>query len=186
MKKDKKIISKGKIYFILLRYLILLALMFSLPLLYKVLTPLTLYPVTTLLKIFFNNVTLIMNNTGTQILIINLKTFIKIIPACIAGSAYLLLLILNLTVSMNLQKRVYTLLSSFLILLLLNIIRITIFSSLFCYNFTFFDFTHKLLWYFLSTIFVIAVWFFIVKIFSIKEIPVYSDIKTILKLGKIR
>ena len=44
---------KDKAIKISIRYLILLALMFSLPLIYKIFTPLTIYPTSYLLKIFY-------------------------------------------------------------------------------------------------------------------------------------
>jgi len=162
-----------KIYEIPIRYLILLGFMFSLPLIYKIFTPLTIYPTTALLDIFYNA------EVYKSMIILDYDTYINLIPACIAGSAYLLLLILNLTVPMNLKKRIQSILLSFLILLVLNILRIFILSVLYHNSAPFFDFTHALFWYLLSTLFVIGIWFYIVKIFSIKEIPIYSDIKTI-------
>ena len=186
MKKAGKRLLKSnkKIFFIFLRYLILLILVFTLSLIYKIFTPLTIYPVAWLLKLFFNTVSLstnLIDGEKVTALIINSKTFIQLIPACIAGSAYLLFLILNLAIPMNIKKRAYSLIVSFAILLLLNILRIALFSSLLYYDFPFFDFTHKLFWYILSTIFVVLIWFFVVKIFSIKEIPVYSDFKYLIK-----
>jgi hypothetical protein len=79
-----------KHYNLLMRYIILLALMFTLPLIYKILLPLTIYPVAGLLKIFYQV------SVHKDIIMIGLDTPIQIISACIAGSAYLLLLILNL------------------------------------------------------------------------------------------
>lgn len=166
---------ENKSLFILLRYLILLGLMFTLPLIYKILTPLTIYPSIILLKLFYN---VTINNL---LVIINNKTFIQIIPACVAGSAYLLLLILNLSIPMKLKKRIYLIFLSFFILLILNILRIFILSVLYHHDFIFFDLTHKLFWYFLSTIFVVLIWLFIVKKYSVKEIPVYSDIRYLMK-----
>ena len=153
-----------------IRYLILLGLMFTLPWIYKVFTLLTIYPVAYLLKLFYN--VLIFENT----LFIN-SQIIQIIPACVAGSAYLLLLILNLATPMNFKKRIYSILTSFAILLLLNILRIFFLSIFYLENLPFFDFTHKLFWYALSTIFVVGIWFAEVKLFKIKEIPFYSDMK---------
>lgn len=183
VKKEKKKVkniknSHNDIFFIPVRYLILFFLMFSLPLIYKIFTPLTIYPVVWLLKLFYET------SLSGNFIIINLKTVIEIIPACIAGSAYLLLLILNLTVSMKFLKRIYSILLSFLLLLILNILRIFLLSILYHNNFTYFDITHKFFWYFLSTVFVIGIWFFIVKIFSIKEIPVYTDFKELYSLSK--
>lgn len=181
MKKRRKIKTiskhtdkKDKLFLIPVRYLILLGLMFILPLIYKIFTPLTTYPVLWLLKLFLNNVSLNYN-----VIIINQETFIEMVSSCIAGSAYLLLLIINLAVPMQFKKRLCSIALSFLILLVLNILRIFFLSLLYYNNASFFNFTHKLFWYALSTIFVVGIWFLMVKIFSIKEIPIYSDLKNI-------
>ena len=174
-KKESK--SNLKIIFIAVRYIILLFSAFSLSLIYKILTPITLFSLSNLLKLFFNNVLLNQN-----FIIINSNYLIEIIPACVAGSAYLLLLILNLSVPMNLKKRICSLFFSFLILFILNTIRIFIFSILFYNNFLFLDFIHKFFWYVLSTVFVVGIWFFAVRIFQIKEIPVYSDLRFLIKI----
>lgn len=179
MKKRRGKIKRKKSYkdfLIPVRYIILLGLMFSLPLIYFIFTPLTIYSIVFLLKIFFKEV--VLNKT---LIIINAKTLIEIIPPCIAGSAYLLLLILNLSVKMSIKKRVLSIISSFLILLTLNILRILLLTLLYYNDFVYFDFTHKLFWYVLSTVFVIGIWFLVVKIFSIKDIPVYSDMKYLIK-----
>jgi exosortase/archaeosortase family protein len=179
MNKNKEKSEFYNMLLIFIRYVFLLLLIFSLPLIYKLLTPLTIYFSAGLLKLFFDSV-FINGNT----IIINQGILIEIIPACIAGSAYLLLLILNLSVPMNHRTRIYSILSSFLILFILNILRIFSLSILY-YNLPqFFEFYHKLFWYGLSTIFVVGIWFFIIKIFSIKEIPVYSDIRYIIKIRK--
>ena len=164
---------------ILIRYLILLGLMFSLPLIYKILTPLTIYPTIFLLKLFYQVSYL------NSMIILNSKTIIYIIPACIAGSAYLLLLILNLSLPMSLKKRIRTILFSLTLLLSLNILRIFSLSILYDNSFRFFDITHKLFWYGLSTLFVILIWFYTVKKFNIKEIPIYTDIKYLSKKSKL-
>ena len=155
---------------ILIRYLVLLVLMFSLPLIYEIFTPLTINAVAGLLKLFIDNI-IIINN----VISINLDTFVQIISACVAGSAYLLLLILNLTVDMGLKKRIFSILFSFTVLFLLNTLRIFVLILLYQDNFIFFNIIHKLLWYVLSTLFVILIWFLTMKIFSIKQIPIYSD-----------
>jgi len=174
MKKDISL------YLIFIRYIILLALMFSLPLIYIIFAPLTIYPSGFLLDLVFNNVSI-----NANMISINLQTFIQIIPACIAGSAYLLLLILNLTIPMRAKQRLYTLLFSFTLLLVLNIFRIFILSLLYYHNYAFFDITHKLFWYVLSIVFVVLIWLLTLKIYSIKKIPVYSDVKYVLKHRKL-
>ena len=173
--KFKRILGK-KSFDILIRYLILLLITaFSLPLIYKIFTPLTINVSATLLNSLYE---IIVSN---DLIIIDSKTFIQIIPACVAGSAYLLLLILNLTVPMEFKKRIHAILLSFLILFVLNILRIFLLSILYHNNVPYVDFTHKLFWYVLSTVFVILIWFLIVKIFSIKEVPVYTDFKYLMK-----
>ena len=170
---------KEKIFLLPLRYFLLLIIMiFGLPIIYYVLTPLTIYSAGYIIKIFYS--TQIIDN----LIIIDSKIFISIIAPCVAGSAYLLLLILNLTVPLKLKKRIYSIILSFLILFLLNVLRIVLLSILLKNNSNLFDFSHKLFWYSLSTLFVVFIWFLNVKIFSIKEIPVYSDIKSLLKVIK--
>lgn len=157
---------------IVIRYLILIFIAIpNLYLFYVIFTPLTIYPVFLLLKVLFN-ASLSQN-------IISINDFsIEIIKACIAGSAYYLLLILNLaTLKINLKKRLKMIGVAFLSLLILNILRIVLLSSINIYYPSLFDITHKIFWYFLSIVFVIVIWFTEVKIFKIKEIPFYSDIK---------
>lgn len=144
-------------------------------LIYKIFTPLTVYPVYYVLNLFYN-ATLSETN-----ILINSHT-IKIIPACIAGSAYYLLLVLNLTTKMNIRKRIYSIIYSTLLLLILNITRIIILSVFFINSLSFFDLTHKVFWYGLSTVFVVAIWFSQVKIFNIKNIPIYSDLNGLIRM----
>src|SRR3989344_909424 len=176
-KENRKIIKRESSInslFLLLRYIILLGLMFTLPLIYKILTPLTVYGTAFLLNIFYKV------SISIDIITISPSTIIQIIPPCVAGSAYLLLLILNLTVSMKPKTRIGSILFSILVLFMLNILRIFLLAVLLVNNSQFFDFTHKLFWYILSTLFVVIIWFFTAYLFKIKQIPVYSDIKYLI------
>ena len=173
MKKRES--SNKKSIFIILRYLILLIIGLNLYLIYKIFTPLTIYSVSFLLKLIYPIIV-----SGTMIFINQVIT-IEIIPACVAGSAYLLLLILNLFVEMRIRQRIYSILFSLGLLFILNVLRIFILAILLVNEFQYFDLTHKLFWYVLSTIFVIGIWFLVVKLFSIKKIPIYSDVKYIIK-----
>ena len=166
---------------IFIRYLIIVLIAIpNLFIFYFIFTPATVYPVFGLFKIFFKEVLLV----GDTFQISN-EFFIEIIPACIAGSAYYLLFILNLSIpKIKIKKRVKMILFSFSFLLILNIIRILILSLIFVYlpeNQNLFNITHKLFWYLGTTIFVVLIWFIEVKAFKIKEIPVYSDIKFLYK-----
>lgn len=107
--------------------------------------------------------------------------YASIIPACIAGSAYYLLLILNLTTPMLSFQRVKSLFFILGLFLILNIIRIFSFAMFFASkNYEIFNIAHVASWYFGSTILVILLWFTNVYLFSIKSIPIYTDIKEII------
>jgi len=168
-----------KFFGVLLRYSILI--LVALPnlfLFYLIFTPLTAYPVYWLLSIF-HDVSLLNNDV---ILIINQNISIELIEACIAGSAYYLLLILNLsTPGIKLNRRIKIIALSFLVFLIVNILRIFILSLIAVSGSSLFNITHWIFWYALSTIFVVAIWFAEVRIFRIKEIPFYSDIKFLYK-----
>ncbi len=170
--------SNYKIIEIILRYFIILLASFNgLALFYFVFTPLTYYPVYFLFSLVFENVSFIITEY-LPVIILNEMFLIELIPACIAGSAYFLLLMLNLsTPNIKLKKRVYAIVFSFGIFLLINIIRIFIFGILAYSEYKYFDFTHWLFWNIMSIVFVVGIWFAEVKIFKIKEIPFYSDIK---------
>jgi len=158
---------------IFLRYLILI--LIALPNLwffYFIFTPLTFYPVYFLINLFFNS-----SLTGNTITITNCFP-IEIIKACVAGSAYYLLLILNLsTPKIKIKKRLQMAILAFASLLIINILRIFLLSMIFISGSSLFEITHKLFWYLGSVIFVAGIWFIEVKYFKIKKIPFYSDIK---------
>jgi len=168
----------------LIRYFILIIVAIpNLYLFYAILTPLTLYLVYFLLSLFFNPTIF-----GTTISLEGIS--IEIIQACVAGSAYYLLLVLNLaTPKIVFRKRLRMILLSFISLLILNIMRIFILTILLVNKASFFDITHKVFWYLISTLFVVGIWLYQVKKYKIKTIPFYSDLlfyykKSILKKRK--
>ncbi|MEK6832957.1 MAG: pacearchaeosortase [Nanoarchaeota archaeon] len=172
---------KGKrefIYSIFVRYFILV--ITALPnfwIFYFVFTPLTIYPVYFLLNLLFTA-----SLSGNTIFIGNYPTPIQIIDACIAGSAYYLLLIFNLSVpNIKFYKRIRMIGFAFVSFLIVNIMRIVLLSAIFVLKPNLFDITHKLSWYIGSIVLVVAIWFIEVKKFNIREIPFHSDIKLILK-----
>ena len=120
-------------------------------------------------------------------------TAIEFVSACIAGSAYYLLFILAMAITLSqpksgisryrstikvgfssINRRILILCYLFCSFFLLNVLRI-VFLVLIS-NSKFFNEINIFSWYLLSTIFVISIWFSAVKIFSIKKIPFYSDI----------
>ncbi|MGD9275793.1 MAG: pacearchaeosortase [Candidatus Pacearchaeota archaeon] len=166
--------KEKEVYGILARYLLIIfAAASNLFIFYYIFTPLTVYHVYFLLQIFLD-----VKLSGN---VISLGHYaIWIIKACIAGSAYYLLFILNLSIpKINLKKRLKMISFSFLVLLAANILRIIILVLLL--GSFWFDFTHKLFWNLLSTIFVVGIWFLEVKLFKIKKIPFYDDIKILYK-----
>ncbi len=169
--------NRKELFYIFIRYLILLLVGFFIGYLYRFLELITIYPVSFILGRFYE-----ISRDGTTLIFSN--GAIEIIPACVAGAAFYLLFTLNLTSEMRLKKRVFSLMFSLISLLILNIIRIVVFSIFYIENFSFFDFSHKLFWYFLSTVFVVGIWFLNVRIFNIKSIPVYTDIKNIRTMLK--
>lgn len=163
---------------IISRYLILIIVAIpNLWLFYAIFTPLTTHPVYWLLSLFYNSSIL-----NDNIIIINQAISIELTKACIAGSAYYLLLILNLsTPGIKVKKRINMLLLAFASFFVVNILRIFSLSIVAVSGSSFFDITHRIFWYALSTIFVVAIWFAEVKAFNIKAIPFYSDMKTLYK-----
>ena len=162
---------------VFIRYLILISLALgNLWLFYFIFTPLTVFPTYLIMNLFFD-VILIKN-----VIIINNEIPIELIKACIAGSAYYLLLVLNLsTPKIKIDKRIWMIFFAFLTLLAFNILRIVFLSVIFLEGLPIFVTAHQFFWYFISTIFVVLIWFSEVKIFKIKEIPFYSDFKFLHK-----
>ena len=161
---------------ILVRYAALLILSVGgLWIFYFIFTPLTVHPVFFLFNYFFG-ATL----EGTTVYVRSIP--IELIKACIAGSAYYLLLIFNLsTPAIKITQRLRMIFFSFLIFLVINIIRIVVLATMYISGSSIFDITHLLTWYAGSVILVVVIWFYQVKIYKLKEIPVYSDLRFLYK-----
>ena len=168
---------KQRAEFILLRYFSLLLFvvigLFT-ETFYKFLLNLTIYPTNFILNLFYNSI------VSANFIYLE-SIIIEIIPACVAVSAYILLLILNLTTPMSPRTRIRSLIFSFLALLAVNIIRIVLLSVLLLQNSTYFNAVHLIFWYFLSIILVVAIWFLTAYVFKIKNIPIYADFKAVIK-----
>jgi exosortase/archaeosortase family protein len=159
-----------ELIYLFLRYIIVVLLgLGNLFIIYSIFTPLTIS-----LSVFSLSLVSPVLTLGNQILFQG--RIIELIPACIAGAAYYLLIILVLsTPKIDIRKRILFLLCSLLSLLLLNVFRIFFLSLL--AGSIYFNSVHIIFWYATSTIFIIAIWILFVKLFDIREIPVYSDIK---------
>ena len=153
-----------------IRYSSILALAsFNLAVFYIVFTPLTVYPVYWSVKIFYSSA-----QVFNSVIVIN-GISAELIPACVAGSAYYLLTILNLSTPMRTKQRIYSLIFLFISFLIINILRIVLFLVLLIYNADYFDLAHRIVWYFGSTAMVVLLWFACVWVCKIDKIPLYSD-----------
>lgn len=163
-------------YGMLTRYVFLVLLVLAFPVIYAFLQPATIYPAVFLIKLAYHNALLL---PGTLTIFVN-GAYISIVEACIGVAAYYFLLLLNLTTPMSIMTRTKSITFLVLSFLIINIVRIFVFSLLFMSGYAFFDFAHKLTWYIGSTVLVLALWFIAVFLFKIDKIPVYSDITLLL------
>mgnify|MGYP001579555459 CR=1 FL=1 len=161
-----------------IRYLFLLLLGLNIGLVYFIITPLTVYPAFYAFDWLYGATLYAGNVIGFK------GYFAHIVEACVAGSAYYFLLILNLTTPMSVIQRVKSIAFLIVSFYLLNVARIIIFGTLFYKGYTYFDFTHLWTWYLGSTVLVVALWFSNVYFFKIKSIPIYTDIQGLLKESK--
>lgn len=177
MKKSKKKQERRKFLFLISRYLLVFVFGVFISIFYLIFTPLTLLFLKLIFNLFFE-VKVVKN-----FLIFN-STLIEIIPACVGGSAYYLLLALNfLTPNIKIKKRLGILLISFFSFFVFNLLRL-FFLILLEFKGIETNFYHKFFWYFGSTLFVFALWILLVKLFKIKEIPVISDFTWLFSLAK--
>ncbi|UZE93767.1 MAG: pacearchaeosortase [Candidatus Pacearchaeota archaeon] len=163
---------------ILLRYFIgvvVAIIALFVPLFYFIFRPLTVWPTFLILDIFYD----VSLNALDNIVVEGFT--IEFIDACIAGSAYFLLFLLNvLTFGIGLKKRFFIFIFNAALLLIMNILRLVILIVLVVNGSAIFDVTHKVFWYGISTGYVALIWILTVVVFKIKAIPFISDIRLIL------
>jgi exosortase/archaeosortase family protein len=100
----------------------------------------------------------------------------------VAGAAYYLLFMLNLSVpKIKVLRRMAILSIAFISFFIVNILRIFFLSVIYYYDFPFSDIVHEFSWYFGSIILTVGIWFSEVYLFKIKEIPFYSDLNYFYK-----
>jgi exosortase/archaeosortase family protein len=168
-KQSKKIIGLFSRYFFILLFGV-----GNLFLIYKIFTPATIF--------LLNKTLFLFPDAYSSKNIFFFQNFnIELIPACIAGSAFFLLIFLIFsTAEIKPKKRFCVAITSVAILLLVNYIRIVF--LIFIADNNYFEIIHFVLWNILSVAFVVAIWFFCAKIYKIKSVPIYSDIKFLLQL----
>ncbi len=144
-------------------------------LLYKIFTPATIYSVNFILGLFSPTVLI-----GNAIMFRQIT--VEIAPPCVAGAAFFLLLALLLsTANVKYKTRVYAIFTAMMSLFVINIIRILILAPI--TTMKYFEIIHWIFWNVLSTVFVIGIYFITIKIYKIKSVPVYSDIKYLKRLS---
>ena len=175
VRKDNEL---GSFYDILSRYFaIFLVSLGNLWIFYFLFTPLTFYASAYILGLFYEV------SAINQFIFVK-QAVIEISKACVAGSAYYLLFMLDFsTRGIKLGKRLLVLIFTSFLLFALNIIRIIILALVKVNNIGFFDQLHAIFWYFVSVIYVFIVWVIASKVFKIEEVPFYSDFLYIKKLG---
>jgi len=169
--KGKSKSGEEKIIFdIIIRYsLAFLASLGSFWIFYAIFTPLTFYPSAFILKLIYNA------SIENPFIFIGENT-IFINKACVAGSAYALLFLLNMaSYGILWTKRAKILLFNFSSLLVLNILRIGLLAILLIILPELYDITHFIFWHVMSIVFVVGIWLFTIKLFKIKAIPFFSD-----------
>lgn len=174
-KRAAKTIKAGKgetkvILDIAARYLLLICLALNnLWVFYFIFTPLTMFISAFLLSLLFDAI------VYKEAISVN-GYIISMVGACIGGSAYYFLAILNLTTKgIEPIKRIKVFLFSATLFLALNIARIVLLAMMQAKDMGLFDITHKVFWYGISTIYIVFIWLLTIKVFRIKSIPFYSD-----------
>ena len=161
---------------------ILLAVVIPIQLFYFVFKPITIGLSEAVFRIIGYSTSVV----GDYILVKN-KLF-EFLPACIAASAYYLLILLILfTKDINFILGFKLFISGAALLLGMNILRIFILVLvLIKYGVNYFEAVHLFFWTFIASVFVVLVWIFLIKWYGIKSIPVYSDVKYFIKLSRSR
>lgn len=140
------------------------------------LLPATLYTVYFFLGFFYDPLLIEGNIQLSEVLFV-------FIPACAATLAYILLLeLLLLTRGVSFRKGLEMFLFGAALIFILNIFRIFFLIFVYVeYGKNYFDIIHIFFWQFVSVFFFFAVWIFLVERYHIKNIPVWSDVREILK-----
>ena len=158
------------------RIIIAIAISLSAKLFYFVLAPITLYSSYFITKIFFPVV--IKENT----FLINDLT-LEFVPACVAVAAYILIsLLILLTKDIKPKVLIKMFVIGFFLILIANLIRIEIMIFVLIeYGNNLFKTLDLFFWKVLSTVYIVFVWILLTRLFKIKTIPVYSDVKYLIK-----
>ncbi len=119
--------------------------------------------------------------------IITTENYIRFSQACAAVSAYfLLLLLIVLTKDIKLLTRIKMFLLGSIIIFSINLIRILILITILeKYSFNTFQQAHDVFWILFGSLLVALTWIFLIGLYKVKSIPIYSDMKYLLKQTKL-
>jgi exosortase/archaeosortase family protein len=149
----------------------------SYELLSKFILPLTLNTSYYIYRLFDPQIFLIDNY------LITFNNSILFTPACAAISAYFFLLLLTVfTKDIKFLIRLKIFLIGSLTLFIVNIIRILVLIFVLERSgLSSFEQTHNFFWIFFGSLIVALIWIYLTKYYKIKSIPLYSDLKYLLK-----
>lgn len=170
--------KEGYVRELLLRVIAAFAMLLSYNFIYTVIAVFTLH-----FSYFFFSIFVPSALIGNKIATLT-NTF-EFIPACVATSAYILLaLLVFLTKDISWNERLQMIAYGWLAILAFNLLRIELLLLTFFSLNTAYDTIHLFVWKFMSTAFVVLLWLGMAKMYKVKAIPVYSDIKVLA--GMIR
>ncbi len=168
-------------YYLSLMLRISIPLIISVNLISKFFYPLTIYPPYYLLKIMNYQVFII------PPYIITLENYIRFSEACAAISAYfLLLLLIILTKDIKVKTGIKIFIAGSAIIYIVNMARIFLLIAILeKYGFSAFQQTHDILWIIFGSLLVALTWISLSRYYKIRTIPIYSDVKYLLKQTKL-
>ncbi len=104
---------------------------------------------------------------------------LNFIPACIATIAYILLALLILsTKDLSWKQRTAMFLTGSIMIFIANMLRIwVLLHFLLTYGYETFSLWHLFIWHGVSSIFVALTWIVLVRLYHVKSIPAYDDLK---------
>ena len=129
-------------------------------------------------KLFGYNVSFLLS---ANTLLVN-NEYITFVEACIATSAYyLLVLLLFTTKGIGLRKGIMMFFVGSVLIFVMNALRITLLMLIvISLGLNWYNAIHLAFWFIVSTVYVFLVWIFLIKLFNVKTIPVYSDVMYLL------
>ncbi|MDI6737972.1 MAG: pacearchaeosortase [Nanoarchaeota archaeon] len=170
--------KEGYLKELALRVIAAFAVLFSYNFVYIIIAPLTLH-----FSYFFFSIFVPSALVGNKIA--TLTDSFEFVPACVAASAYILLaLLVLLTKDISWNERLQMIIYGSLGILAFNVLRIELLLLTFFSLETAYDTIHLFVWKFMSTAFVVLLWLGLARLYKVKAIPVYSDIKALA--GMIR